>query len=37
MLPGEITLNGLFIGSIAGVVGILAMGSLYLALEIGPM
>ncbi len=37
MLPGEITLNGLFIGSIAGVVGILAMGSLYLALAIGPM
>jgi len=37
MLPGEITLNGLIIGSIAGVVGILAMGSLYLALAIGPM
>ena len=37
MLPGEITLNGLFIGSLAGVVGILAMGSLYLALAIGPM
>ncbi len=37
MLPGEITLNALFIGSLAGVVGILAMGSLYLALAIGPM
>jgi drug/metabolite transporter (DMT)-like permease len=37
MLPGEITLNGFIIGSIAGVAGILAIGSLYLALAIGPM
>jgi drug/metabolite transporter (DMT)-like permease len=37
MLPGEITLNGFIIGSIAGIVGILAIGSLYLALAIGPM
>lgn len=37
MLPGVITTNGIVVGSLAGVVGILAMGSLYLALAIGPM
>ncbi|MFM1986104.1 MAG: hypothetical protein RIS18_321 [Actinomycetota bacterium] len=37
MLPGEITMNGIVVGTLAGIVGILAMGSLYLALAIGPM
>lgn len=37
LLPGELNINALVIGSIAGIVGILAMGSLYLALAIGPM
>jgi len=37
LLPGEINLNSIVIGLIAGVVGILAIGSLYLALAIGPM
>lgn len=37
MLPGELNTNSIVIGLIAGVVGILAMGSLYLALAIGPM
>jgi len=37
MLPGELDSYSILIGSIAGVIGLLAIGSLYLALAIGPM
>jgi len=37
MLPGNITRDSIVYGSIAGVIGILAIGSLYIALAIGPM
>jgi drug/metabolite transporter (DMT)-like permease len=37
MLPGTISQEAIIFGSLAGVVGILAMGSLYIALAIGPM
>jgi drug/metabolite transporter (DMT)-like permease len=37
MLPGQLDSYSILIGSLAGVIGILAMGSLYLALAIGPM
>lgn len=37
MLPGVISKQSIYLGIIAGVVGILAMGFLYVALAIGPM
>ncbi len=37
MLPGTISDQSIYLGIIAGVVGILAMGFLYVALAIGPM
>lgn len=37
MLPGNISNQAIYLGIINGVVGILAMGFLYVALAIGPM